>query len=131
MISGAELILLVLVISEVMKFVLHVYGVFKENTTLRASRLELLKWYACIVGLSLPVFFATREPFPFSDHIVVLVSFTLSGLAYFFGQVLVRRCRDSGWPKVTAYFTAAPYIGGIVVLLLLFWKPAQEPTVKS
>jgi len=28
MISGAELILLVLVISEVMKFVLHVYGVF-------------------------------------------------------------------------------------------------------
>ena len=99
MISGAELILLVLVISEVMKFVLHVYGVFKENTTLRASRLELLKWYACIVGLSLPVFFATREPFPFSDHIVVLVSFTLTGLAYFFGQVLVRRCRDSGWPK--------------------------------
>lgn len=128
--SGNELIFLAVVISEVMKFSLHIFGVFKENTTLRASRLELLKWYACIVGLSLLVFFATREPFPFSDHIVVLISFILTGIAYFFGQVLVRRCRDAGWPKVTAYFTAAPYIGGLVILLLLFWKPTQKPTEK-
>lgn len=128
MISGTELVLLLVVTLEVLKFALHIYGVFKERTTIKVPRLELLKWYVCIAGISLIGLVVVRTSIPYLDHIIVLISLILTGLAYPFAQIIVRRCRDSGWPKLAAYMAAAPYIGGIVILLLLFWKPTSETT---
>lgn len=131
LIGNPELVLLVLIALELAKFVLHILGVYKESSNSKASRLELLEWYVCMIALALVALVTTRYPFPLTVHAIVLSVMVQTGLTYYFAQVLVRRCRDSGWPKATAYFAAAPYIGGIVALLLLFWSPTQEPTKKS
>lgn len=107
---------------------LHIYGVKSENSRLRTTRLRFFKWVAAIIFIQfmIGVVFGTYQGY-FAD--IVSLLFALA-MAYPFAQVLVRRCRDSGWTKGAAYACAVPYLGTFISLILLF-KGSEPGPLRS
>lgn len=104
---------------------LHIYGVRSENSRLRATRMDYLKWVVVILGVQfmIGIIFGIV-----SDAMADVVSILFSlATAYPFSQVLVRRCRDAGWTKGAAYACAVPLLGTFISLILLFKGPEPGP----
>ena len=104
---------------------IFIFGVHSENSRLRATRIDLLKWLIPIfcIGALIEIIFGS--PYGYLDELIFFAFNTL--ISYPLAQTITRRCRDAGWAKSAAYACVIPYLGLFICLILLFKRSEPGP----
>ena len=109
------------VVMIVVPIVIWIFGVHREKSELRASRLDFLKWLTA--GLAIEFLLPLIGGMMNFPEISILKFILFSCIAYPFAQTTVRRTRDASLDKSLAYLILVPFIGILIALVLLLKGP--------